>query len=98
MSVKNGIRQVVVDLLRQKYPYLLKPSIVLARVTAANLLDEARPLGRYTVRILSSNGQPDPAWPEYPAILTELDLAKGDTVVLGLARGEDAVILGRYNS
>ena len=88
MSVKNGIRQVVVDLLRQKYPYLLKPSIVLARVTASALLDEARPL----------NGQPDPAWPEYPALLAELDLAKGDTVMLGLARGEDAVILGRYNS
>ena len=97
MGMRDAIQQVMMDLLRTKFPYLLRPPLLLGRVSDAVILDEALPLGRYAVRILTPGGADDPAFPEYPGIKAELDLKRGDKVILGLIRGEDAAILGRVN-
>lgn len=94
MGMREAIQQVMMDLLRSKYPYLLRPPLLLGRVSDAVILDEALPLGRYAVRILTPGGADDPDFPEYPDILARLKIAKGDKVVVGLVRGEDAAILG----
>ena len=93
VDLKMFVKNVVEEVLKSKYPYVLRPAMVLGKIVAKNLLETGY---SYTVCILDANGEKDSEYPEIPNVWSDMELAVGDAIAAAfLDKGQKLYIIGR---
>lgn len=86
--METGVQKV----LSEDYPHLLRPSVLYARVTAAQ---DADGYSVYSLKILDKNSETDDGFKEIPGVRSKVQASTGDTVAVVLPYGElNPYILG----
>lgn len=91
--MKQFVGQELEQQIKGNYPHMQYPPLMYAKVVH---VQGDMPFREVTLKILDKNKQPDSRFPEVPMVRTEMNIAKGDVVVIALLYGElDPYILGR---
>lgn len=87
------VRQELENEIKEHYPHMRYPPCMRAKVVSVRTGS-----GTYTctLKILDKNGQADNSFPEIPMVQTDIEVSRGDTVIVLLLYGEcDPFILRR---
>lgn len=91
--MKQFVVQELSRQIKDNYPHMQYPPCLYARVMNVKEVS-----GRYeaTLKILDKNKQVDSRFPEIPKVATDIEIRKGDAVVVALLYGElNPYIMGR---
>ena len=85
--METGVSKV----LAERYPHLLRPAVMYAKVTAAQNADGYM----YSLKILDKNGDIDDSFKEIPGVRSKVQADTGAVVAISLPYGElNPFILG----
>lgn len=86
--IETGVKKV----LAERYPHLLRPAVMYAKVTAAQ---DAGNYYVYSLKILDKNGEVDGSFREIPGVRSKVQADNGAAVAVALPYGElNPFILG----
>lgn len=92
-QLERFVKTVVEDILKKKYPHLVEPSILLARVSNAVALTEA--WTEYTLTVVDRFGIDDSSFPTLPGVRSKVQLDVGGLAAIALPYGDlRPVIIG----
>ncbi len=80
------VENVVEDILKKKYPHLVEPSILLARVS--NAVDLTGSWTEYTLTVVDRFGIDDSDFPTLPGVRSKVQLDVGDLAAIALPYGD----------
>ncbi len=86
-TIQRIISQTISRVVPEKYPYIQRPAVQYARITAST--------GKYNLKVLDQHGEPDAGYPEIPEVESKQDLEVGEKVVILWVNGTDVYIAGK---
>ena len=78
-DLKTFVKNIVEEVLKNKYPYVLRPSTAVGRVVATASVKEGY---IYTVCILDPDGEEDPEYPEIPNVWSNVKYEVGNNIAV----------------
>lgn len=78
-DLKTFVKNIVEEVLKTKYPYVLRPSMAVGQIVAAVPVEEGY---IYTVCILTSDGKEDPEYPEIPNVWSNVKYEVGNNIAV----------------
>lgn len=92
-DLKTFVKNVVEEILKTKYPYMLHPAIAVGEVVSAVPAEEGYV---YTVRVLQSDGEADNAYPEIPNVWSDVKYDVGSHIAVAFFDGTTKLyVMGR---